>query len=62
MKTLPNWARELGMPGLDVVRKTIRRSPELKALGKQFGAVRLYDAAEAERIKNAVESRTTVKT
>ena len=55
MKTLPEWAREWQLP-VDGLRKTVRRNPELAALGTTIGAARAYTAAEAADIKRAYDA------
>jgi hypothetical protein len=60
-QTLPAGTR--GWPqGLDVIRKTIRRSPALQKLGEQVGPVKLYSVEELELIRLAVEQRGANRT
>jgi hypothetical protein len=42
---------------LDVLRKLIRKSPELSKLGKTFGRQRIYTKAEADKVREAYEQR-----
>ncbi len=58
LKTLPTIALERSRP-LDVLRSLIRRDPILAALGVKLGATRAYNAAEADQIIAAFDSRKT---
>jgi hypothetical protein len=52
-QTLPRWCQILNVP-LDRAREVIRRSPELRELGRRFGSARAYSPDEAQRIAAAV--------
>ena len=50
MKTLPLWAVDWGIP-LDPLRAFLRRRSDLAALAVKHGAVRIFDAESAEKIR-----------
>jgi hypothetical protein len=58
-KTLPmlvaGWA-DIGAT-VDPIRKLVRTTPELRALGEQVGPVRLYDDREGAMIRAAFLAR-----
>jgi hypothetical protein len=59
-QTLPTWARDWPW-SLDVIRKVMRRLPELQQLGEWHGATRLLTESEAEQIRKAMELRENAK-
>lgn len=60
MKSLPMLCLAWG-ESVDVVRGFLRKNPELVALGRTFGPIRLYDQQAAEQIRLAFEARKRSK-
>jgi hypothetical protein len=56
LQSLPTWCIEWRQ-SVDIVRKLIRRSPDLQSLGRKFGSTKLYDEGEAAKILAALEHR-----
>ena len=59
-RTLPTWSRDWPW-SLDVVRKVLRRRPDLRMLGERVGPTLVYDEAEANKIREAMEQRERAK-
>ena len=55
-ETLPTLALRLGAR-LDLLRKIVRTTPALKALGERLGPSRVYGPQDAEVIKKAWEAK-----
>ncbi|MCE9567796.1 MAG: hypothetical protein K8U57_37835 [Planctomycetes bacterium] len=56
-QTLPEIARSIPNASLDVLRTLVRKDVSLRKLGTRFGAVRVFNEAEAEQIVTAYRSR-----
>jgi hypothetical protein len=55
-KTLVAWAIETGL-SVDLLRREIRESDTLKALGVKFGPVRTYSREEFEQVRKSLADR-----
>lgn len=60
MKTLPELCREWD-ESLDVVRLLLRKRPDLAKLATQFGVTRVFDAAAAKKLRDALTAKRKKK-